>query len=76
LGTTISVLQGKNAAHRHNLTTNNEVVIEGERLTLNKTDTEVVRDVTPSPRSSRCSAFELAAKILAALHRSSSSAMN
>jgi hypothetical protein len=33
---------GKNAAHRHNLTTNNEVVIEGERLTLNKTDTEVI----------------------------------
>lgn len=33
---------GKNAAHRHNLTTNNEVVIEGERLTLNKSDTEVI----------------------------------
>ncbi len=41
------MVQGKNAAHRHNLTTNNEVVIEGERLTLNKSDTEVVRSDLP-----------------------------
>jgi hypothetical protein len=50
----VIVVQGRNAAHRHNLTTNNEVVIEGERLTLNKSDTEVVRSDLPFFACSLC----------------------